>query len=124
DKEAAFLDLMLYDAKKDNLELLEDNLKESELFEKISRTSGLTMKEMWKDIRMRAESKAFLVEMKRKYKIPELLEAVNTSAAKSKLLLLKEQQIRETGKVDYDDILGKWKYWVKNSFLPRVNRKK
>lgn len=120
DKEGGFLDLMLYDAKKDSLILMEDNLKDSELFEKISRTSGLSMKEMWKDIAMRADSKSFLVELKRKHNAPMLLEAENCAVAKSKLLLLKEQQIREQGKVDYDAVLGKWKFWVKNSLLPRI----
>ena len=119
EREGALLDLMLYDARKDNLELMEDNLKESELFEKISRTSGLTMKQIWHDIRLRAESKAFLVDMKNKHKIPKLLEAENTTACKNKLILLKEKQLKAEGKVDYDDVLGKWKYWVKNTFLKR-----
>ncbi len=119
EREGALLDLMLYDARKDSLELMEDSLKESELFEKISRTSGLTMKQIWADIRMRAESKAFLVEIKNQYKIPKLLEAENTTVCKNKLILLKEKQLKSNGKVDYDDVLGKWKYWVKNTFLKR-----
>ncbi len=119
EREGALLDLMLYDARKDNLELMEDNLKESELFEKISKTSGLTMKQIWADIRMRAESKAFLVKIKNQYKIPKLLEAENTTVCKNKLILLKEKQLKGNGKVDYDDVLGKWKYWVKNTFLKR-----
>ena len=49
EEEGGLLDLMLYDAKKDALELMEDNLKESELFDKISRTSGLSMKQIWED---------------------------------------------------------------------------
>lgn len=119
EREGALLDLMLYDARKDSLELMEDSLKESELFEKISRTSGLTMKQIWADIRMRAESKAFLVELKNQYKIPKFLEAENTTVCKNKLILLKEKQLKNDGKIDYDDVLGKWKYWVKNTFLKR-----
>jgi len=121
--EGALLDLMLYDARKDSLELMEDNLKESELFEKISRSSGLSMKEMWKDIRMRAESKAFLVGLKNKHKLPKLLEAENTTVCKNKIILLKERQIKEFGKIDYDEVLGKWKFWVKNTFLQRFTSK-
>ena len=56
--------------------------------------------------------------------LPDLLEANNSTAAKNKLLLLKEQQIRAGGKIDYDAILGKWKYWAKNTLLPRVAGKK
>ena len=124
EKEGALLDLMLYDARKDSLELMEDNLKESELFEKISRTSGLTMKQMWADIRLRAEASAFLVEAKNKHGIPKLLEAENTTVCRNKLILLKEIQLKDGGTVDYDDLLGKWKYWLNNSFLQRFAKDK
>jgi len=120
DREGGLLDLMLFDAKKDNLELLEDNLKESELFSKISRISGLTMKEMWEDIKLRGYSKAFLVELKRKHNVPKLLEAENTVFCNNKLMLFKEQEIEENGKIDYNQVLGKWKFWVQNTFLPRL----
>jgi len=120
EREGGLLDLMLYDARRDSLELLEDNLKDSELFEKINRASGLTMKEMWAEISMRADGFAFLVDLSRQSKLPVLLEAENCSVAKNKMVLLKEEQIREGGKIDYEDILGKWKYWAKNTFLPRL----
>ncbi len=123
EREGGLLDLMLYDARKDKLELLEDNLKESELFEKIGRTSGLTMKEMWQDIRMRAEAKSFLVELKNKHNLPMLLEAENTSFCRNKLILLKEEQIEQGGSIDYGEVLGKWKYWVNNTFMKRFRKK-
>jgi len=122
--EGGLLDLMLYDARKDTLELMEDNLKESELFDKISRTSGLTMKQIWEDIRMRGNAKAFLVELKRENKLPLLLEAENSSRANNKLVLFKEEQLGEKGKINYEQVLGKWKYWVNNSLLPSVAGKK
>jgi len=116
---------MLYDAKKDKLELLEDNLKESELFEKIGRVSGLSMEQMWADIKMRAKAKAFLVSLKEKHNLPVILEAENTSLASSKILIIKEEQINEFGSVDYEEVLGKWKYWATNSLLRKliVNKK-
>lgn len=120
EKEGGLLDLMLYDARKDNLELLEDNLKESDLFEKIRRTSGLSIEDMWKEIEMRGESKAFMVELKNKYAVPEFLEANYTSIANDKLVLLKERHIETGGKPDYKAILGEWKYWVKNVLLKKV----
>jgi len=123
EREGGLLDLMLYDAKKDNLELLEDNLKESELFSKILKVSGLTMKEIWEDIKMRGSSKAFLVELKRKYNIPKLLEAENTVLCNNKLMLFKEEQILAGEKIDYAQVLGKWKFWVQNTFLPRFIKK-
>ena len=122
EKEGALLDLMLYDARKDRLELIEDNLKESELFEKISRVSGLTMKEMWQDIRLRAEAKVFLVNLKNKHNIPKLLESENSSVCRNKIVLLKEKQFKENGKIDYEDVLGQWKYWVNNTFLKRFGK--
>ena len=44
-QEGGLLDLMKYDAGKDTLELMEDNLKESELFKKIQK-HGLTINEI------------------------------------------------------------------------------
>jgi len=50
--EGGLLDLMYYEAKKDNLELLEDNLKESAIFQKISRLTGLTYQGVWDNIKV------------------------------------------------------------------------
>ncbi len=124
EEEGGLLDLMLYDAKKDELELLEDNLKESELFDKIRMTSGMNVKEIWKDIRARGNANSFLVDLKEEFKLPELLEAENSSFAHNKLLLLKENQIVEHGSVDYDELIGKWKYWVRNKLVKQVIAKK
>ncbi len=120
EREGALLDLMLYDARKDKIDLIEDNLKDSELFEKIHRTSGLTMEEMWKSIKMDANAKGFLVELKNKHDFPELLEAKHTVPCKNKLILLKEKSLQENGKVNYTEVLGKWKYWLRNEYLKRL----
>ena len=120
DDEGGLLDLMSYDAVKDNLHLLEDNLKESDLFTRISEVSGLGIDKIWKGIRMNAESKAYMVEMKNEFKMPELLEAENTVVANNKLVLLKEEQLEEFGSVDYDEALGKWKNWVKTNLIKRI----
>jgi len=120
DREGGLLDLMFYDTKKDVLELLEDNLKESDLFSKISKISGLTMQEMWQTIRMNASAKEFLVKLKRDLNLPELLEAENSVIANNKLILLKQDQIEEFGSVDYEAVLGEWKNWVKEVFAKRV----
>ena len=115
-----FLDLMLFDASKDKLELKEDNLKESSLFDKIHKTSGLSMTAMWDSIKMNSNSKAFMVELKNKLEFPELLEAENTVPAVNKLMLMKQNQLEENGSVDYDEVLGKWKFWYKNEFTKRL----
>ncbi len=118
--EGGLLDLMLFDASKDKLELQEDNLKESSLFDKIHKTSGLSMTAMWDSIKSNANSKSFMVELKNKLEFPELLEAENTVPASNKLMLLKQDQLEENGSVDFDEVLGKWKFWYKNEFVKRL----
>ena len=93
ESEGGFLDLMQYNAKKDKLELLEDNLKESDIFTKISSLTGLSIEKIWENIRMLGSSKVFLVAMKNEFKLPELLEAENSVIAHNKLLLLKQRRI-------------------------------
>ncbi len=122
--EGGLLDLMLFNAKKDKLELLEDNLKESEIFTKISNLTGLTLDQIWKDIRSNAASKEFLVEMKNEFKLPELLEAENSVIAKNKFVLLKQNQLEEHGSIDYEQALGEWKNWLRNRFVKRLVAKK
>ncbi len=122
EREGGLLDLMRYDAKKDRLELLEDNLKESDIFEKISRVSGLSMQQMWEEIRMRGESKEFLVKLKEEHSLPEILEAENSALAHDKLMLLKEKEIEEKGKVNYREVLKEWKDWVRESMVGRFSK--
>jgi len=122
EEEGGLLSLMSYDANKDTLELQEDNLKESDLFKKIQKTSGLSVNDIWEDIRTRGNAKLFLVGLKNEHKLPFLIEADTTALCSNKLLLLKEEQIEEDGKIDYPKLLIKWKEWVKEvlAFLPKL----
>lgn len=124
EREGGLLDLMLYDARKDELELMEDNLKDSELFERIRRLSGLTLNQIWDDIRMLANAKQFMVDLKNQYKIPELLEAEYTATARSKLALLKDISISTYGSPNYPEITQEWQEWVKKNTLQNALRKK
>src|SRR3989344_7770646 len=124
DAEGGLLDLMEYSAKGDKLELLEDNLKESDMFSRISKVSGLGLDEMWRGIRMNASSKSYMVELKNEFKFPSLLEAENTVAANNKLMLIKDDSLQEHGSVDYEKVLGEWKYWLRNHYLKRLIAKK
>jgi len=119
-KEGGLLNLMTYEAKKDSLIFLEDSIKDSELFSKIEKTSGLSIRDIWSEIKVRAESKKYLVDLKRKHSLPEILEAESTAAAHSKLLLLKEKQIREHGSVNYNEWLSEWKKWVDTTLLKNL----
>ncbi|MFA6420285.1 MAG: hypothetical protein WCW13_05780, partial [archaeon] len=120
--EGGLLDLMTYDAAKDNLELMEDNLKESDLFQKIQKTSGLSVDDIWAEIRMRGNAKVFLVEQKNALSLPTLLEAEHTSLCTNKLFLMKEAMIEENGKVNYEQLLGQWKNWVTTTLIPKLQR--
>ncbi|MCX6800805.1 MAG: type II/IV secretion system ATPase subunit [Candidatus Diapherotrites archaeon] len=124
EREGGLLSLMSYDAAKDSLELMEDNLKESELLQKVQKTSGMTVNEIWEDIRLRGNAKLFLVEQKNKLKLPSLLEAECTSLCSNKLLLMKEIMIEEEGKANYEQLLGQWKNWVNTVAIPRFSSEK
>ena len=122
--EGGLLDLMLYDARGDKLELLEDNLKDSDLFEKISRLSGLDLNEIWADIRARAETKDYLVALKQKHNLPKILEAEYTTFAHDKFLLLKEKNIEEHGKVNFKEVIVDWKKWADSHLVKRILEEK
>ncbi len=113
-KEGGFLQWMQFDATKDDLELFEDNLKESEWLERIKRTRGLKFEDIWNEINARAAAKQYLVEMKRAHDIPRLLEAEQTVRAHVKYLLMAEKQREELGKVDHKSLLEEWRNWVDN----------
>ncbi len=123
-EEGGFLDLMLYDANKDALELIEDNVKESDLFSKIMRLRGLSYHQIWAEIKARAFVKEYLVTLKNKYNVPELLEGKYTVPAHNKFLLLKERCIEEHGEPDYEEIINKWKAWVEGTLLAEVLARK
>ncbi len=122
--EGGLLALMSFDAAKDSLELMEDNLKESELLQKIQKTSGLTVSDIWAEIRLRANAKLFLVEQKNSLNLKSLLEAEHTSLCNNKLLLMKETMIEEDGKINYDQLLGQWKNWISTTMIPRLQKEK
>lgn len=122
-REGGLLSLMKYDATKDSLELQEDNLKESDLLKKIQTTSGLSVNDIWAEVRLRGNAKLFLVEKKNELKLPNLIESENTSRAANKLLLLKEQMLEEKGRLDYDLLIQKYRSWVEKKLIPSVKSK-
>ncbi len=121
-EEGGLLDLMLYDARTDSLSLLEDNVKDSDLFYKISRLTGMSADDIWDEIRLRARTKRYLVDLKNRLNIPDLLEAENTVRAHSKLLLLEEKSREEYGSVNREEVWEKWKEWVDKVLVPSVRK--
>ncbi len=118
--EGGFLDLMRYNAKEDALQLLEDNIKESDMFSKVMELRGLSYEQIWEEINARAFTKKYLVDLKRKHGVPELLEGKYTVPAHNKFLLLKEKSIEEHGAPDYKGVLEEWKTWVNEVLLKGI----
>ncbi len=120
DAEGGILNLMEYDASKDTLVLNEDALKDSELFSKISKLTGMTIEEIWDNINLRAKEKKHQVDFANKNEVIELLEAENTVYTHNKLLLEKEAYLEEHGKTDYEKVFEIWKKWYDEVFAPRI----
>lgn len=114
EKEGGLIDILKFDAKKDINYIVEENLKRSELFPRIAEKRGITVEELWKDIYARADIKQFLVDMKRKYDIPDLLEGRCTVISNDKWLLILEKQREEKSVIDYEEAKKQWKEWVLN----------
>ncbi|MEK6954494.1 MAG: type II/IV secretion system ATPase subunit [Candidatus Micrarchaeota archaeon] len=112
DKEDGFLNWMMFDAAKDDLEFFEEKIKESEWLDKLQKTRGLKLEQIWDEIHARADAKQYLVDLKRKYSIPKLLEAENTLPAHSRYMLLSEAQREENGSVDHKQLLKDYRAWV------------
>ncbi len=119
-KENGFLQWMTFDANKDDLEFFEDRLGESEWLSKIKRIRGMSIEQIWGEIRARGDSKQYLVDVKRKFDVPKILEAENSLRAHNRYLLLAEKQREEFGSVDYPSLIADWKKWVDESLAPAV----
>ena len=73
---------------------------------------------------MIANAKLHLVELKNQHDIPELLEAEYTSQAHTKLAIMKDIQIQEDGKPEYDSLLENWKEWIEKNLVKSVLEKR
>lgn len=119
--EGGFLTWESFDANKDALELFEDAIrKDSEWMQRIRKTRGLSYEDVWREIKARGATKQYLVEVKRKLNLPQLLEAENSIRAHSKYLLLAEKQRQELGAVEHESLLAEWRKWVDDSLVKDV----
>jgi type IV secretory pathway ATPase VirB11/archaellum biosynthesis ATPase len=124
EKEGGLIDLLGFDVAKDAHYIIEDNLKRSEMFPRIAAKRGLKISELWDDIYARADTKQFVVDMKNKYGIPELLEAKFTVPANDKWLLTLEKSREQYGKVNWPEAKELWKAWVmEEQVKPLVSRR-
>lgn len=129
--EHGFEDIMTYTAKTDDWELnklyTDEKIylatKESELFEKIMRMRGISFKDIWSEINLRAKTKNYLVEMKRKHELPAILESKYTVPIHNQMQLIADKY--KSGKtLEYDAVWTEWKKWVDERYVkPLVARK-
>jgi type IV secretory pathway ATPase VirB11/archaellum biosynthesis ATPase len=112
-KENGLIDLMSYNATKDKHTIHKENIYEnSEFFRRIQKLRGLDIDTIWEDMTYRGKSKGYLVELKNRLNLPELLEAENTVRMNDMYLLKQEQSREEVGSVEYAKVFDEWKKWV------------
>jgi hypothetical protein len=123
--EHGFEDIMTYTAKNDDWELnklyvdekIYEATKESELFEKIMRMRGITFTDIWNEINLRAKTKDYLVNMKRKYDLPLLLESKYTVPINNQMQLIADQSKTESKRIDYEAVYSEWQKWVDDRYI-------
>ena len=124
EEEKGFLDLMTFDAIKDRLGINTKAIEGgSEMMQKIQRMRGIAMDDIWDEIQFRADEKQYLVDVKNKLGLPDLLEAENAVPAHNKLLLIAERQRAEVGAVEHKEALDTWKTWL-NEFAKDLLKEK
>lgn len=130
--EKGFEDIMTYSAKNDDWELnklytdekIYETTKESEILDKIMKMRGISFADIWHEIDLRAKTKNYLVEAKRKYDIPMLLESNYTVPIHNKMQLIGEGYKVGSKKIDYPAVYDEWRKWVDERYVkPLVARK-
>ncbi|HLD75677.1 MAG TPA: type II/IV secretion system ATPase subunit, partial [Candidatus Norongarragalinales archaeon] len=118
DRENGFQQWLQFDANKDSLDFFEDQVKErSEWVRKVRLSRGLSYEDIMSEILARGATKQHLVDQKRKYDIPLLLEAQYAVRAHNKYLLLAEKQREENGGVDHKLLVAEWKKWTDDTLV-------
>lgn len=113
DDENKFADLFTYNAQKDTLEPCEAFAAgESEVIRKISSTWGISEEDVLRIVDCRAQIKAKMVEVKRKYDLPQLLEAEYVVRANNAYYSIVDKQQEEYGEYDFAELMDEWTGWL------------
>ncbi len=116
-KEGGFQDLMVYNADKDTLEPTETLLsgKSDVLMRIASRIKGWSghWDKVWDNIQLRAKTKQTLVDYKRQYNLPIILEGAFVGEANDKFHHTSAQVAEEYGELVSDEIFNRWDAWLK-----------
>ncbi len=115
--EKAFVDLMVYNAKTDELEPTDALIQgESEVVKavasRIKEWAG-DWDAVWNNIQLRAKTKKTLIELSETLKKPEILEADFVVEANDQLHYLSEKVKKKIGASDPDKIFHEWEFWLK-----------
>ncbi len=112
EKEGGLVSLLDFDTKQDAQYYNKEGFEQSELMKKIASRWGVDNDFLWAEINSRAQAKQFLVDQKRKYNIPDLLEGEYTVHSNNMFRIIQEKQRQELGGVDHKAALKQWKKWV------------
>lgn len=121
--ENGFVDLMKYDAIKDEL-VPSDNLinGDSDVLKAIAgnvKEWAGNWDALWDNILLRAKTKETLVDVSTKFDMPDLLEAEFVILANDEFHKISEKIKEETGKLDSKKIFFNWNEWLKKEIKKR-----
>ncbi|MEM1782662.1 MAG: type II/IV secretion system ATPase subunit [Nanopusillaceae archaeon] len=116
-KERGFVDLMIYDPEKDELQMTKDLINgDSDILKSIaSRTKFLSKswERLWGMIEILAEIKKILVDFSLNSGKLDLLEADFVVISNEKTYSLIDESINRFGEIDKDYIINRYKKWLK-----------
>jgi len=125
-RERGFVDLLKYDAKRDELLPTADLLNgESEIVKSVAgnvREWAGNWDAVWENILLRSKMKQALVEYSNKTKNRELLESNFVVASNDVFHRLIEQVRNEVGSIDNKRVFFEWNEWVKKNVKFSKNR--
>ncbi|MDP3734428.1 MAG: type II/IV secretion system ATPase subunit [Nanoarchaeota archaeon] len=115
--ENAFVDLMVYNAQTDQLELTDDLINGNS---EILKTMAGRIKEfvgdwdaLWNNIQLRAQCKQAIVDVSLENNDPAILESDFVIKANDQFHMISDQMLTKTGKLDNARILFEYKEWLK-----------
>ncbi|MCK5474334.1 MAG: CpaF family protein [Candidatus Aenigmarchaeota archaeon] len=124
-KEKAFVDLMEYDSKKDQLVPTDTFLNgESYILNDIAKRVkdwNNNWEAVWENIQLRSKVKETLVETAKRMGNTQLLEASFTVIANNKFHILSEKVKEEYGALDSDRIFARWNEWLRKEAKDMAN---
>ncbi len=116
-KEGAFVDLMVYNPKTDQLEVTDDLINgNSDMLKRIAgkvKEFAGDWSAVWENVLLRADCKQAIVDIFLQTKNPKLLEAEFVIMANDKFHLLQEKSKMQTGTFDRAKILFEYKEFLK-----------